>query len=52
MPAAANVDLGPRVERETGGVEAYSVDGVATALLRDGSSAVIPTDGRPVGVDG
>ena len=34
------------------GVDAYSVDGVATALLRDGTSAVTPTDGRPIRVDG
>ena len=33
-------------------MESYSVVGVATALLRDGTSAVVPTEGRPVRVDG
>ena len=33
-------------------MDAYPVAGVATALLRDGTSEVVPTDGRPVRVDG
>jgi mannose-6-phosphate isomerase-like protein (cupin superfamily) len=33
-------------------MEAYSIRDVATTLLRDGTSEVVPTAGRPVRVDG
>ena len=38
--------------REAATVNPFSFDGVAAALLRDGSSGVLPTNAGPVRVDG